>query len=150
MENSNNSSKRKVLTPTSNLNSTGLSDELNDFDKTAEPVDGGLVIIEPPQTKTLPEIESEPAIEAGLVSEANKALPFHKEKHQAETSRKLAFSLVVVLAITIGIHYVTTIILELSGHHEAVESIEKIFNSWLPVIAGFVGGAVTYYFTKDK
>lgn len=96
------------------------------------------------------DIEKDQPIEAGLVSEANKDLPFHKEKHQADTARKLAFGLLLILGVTIIIHYAATLFLELKGQHDAVNSIEKIFNSWLPVISGLVGGAVTYYFTKDK
>jgi hypothetical protein len=96
------------------------------------------------------DVEKDQPIEAGLVSEANKELPFHKEKHQADTARKLAFGLLIILGTTIIIHYAATLYLELKGQHDAVNSIEKIFNSWLPVISGLVGGAVTYYFTKDK
>jgi hypothetical protein len=150
MEDSNKSSEQKVQTPTLDRNSTGLSDKLNDFSNADEPIEGGSLAIDKTKTETITEVDDEPAIDAGFVSEANKQLPFHKEKHQAETSQKLAFSLVGVLVVTIAIHYATTIVLELYGHHNAVESIEKIFNSCLPVIAGFVGAAVTYYLTKDK
>lgn len=150
MEDSHKSSEQKVKTPTSDRISTDLSENPNSLSEADKPIDGGSIAIEKKDAEGVSETNEEPAIDAGLVSEANKPLSFHKEKHQAETSQKLAFSLVVVLALTIAIHYVTTIILELNGHHDAVESIEKIFNSWLPVIAGFVGAAVAYYFTKDK
>lgn len=93
--------------------------------------------------------EAQP-IEGGLVTEADEDLSFHKEKHQADTARKLAYWLVAVLGGSIALHYVTVLTLELNGHHGAVESLEKIYNSWLPVISGLVGGAATYYFTKDK
>lgn len=145
MEKPKTSQDGEISTSALNQDSPALTDE----PVTSELLDGGALVSNTSEPKSPTEAE-EPTIEAGLVSEANKPLPFHKEKHQAETSQKLAFSLVVVLAVTIGIHYLTTIILELNGHHNAVESIEKIFNSWLPVIAGFVGAAVTYYFTKDK
>jgi len=95
-------------------------------------------------------IDDAPPIEGGLISQADEDLSFHKEKHRADTARKLAYWLVIVLGGSIAIHYVTIVALELNGHHNAVESLEKIFNSWLPVISGLVGGATTYYFTKDK
>ena len=150
MEDSSNSAEQKNMTPTLDQSSTGSSEGINNFSDIDKPLEGGSVAVEKPETETITEVNDEPAIDAGFVSEANKQLPFHKEKHQAETSQKLAFTLVGVLIVTIAIHYATTIILELNGHHNAVESIEKIFNSCLPVIAGFVGAAVTYYLTKNK
>lgn len=93
--------------------------------------------------------ESQP-IEGGLVTKADENLSFHKEKHQADTARKLAYWLVAVLGASIAIHYGTVLVLELNGYHSAVESLEKIYNSWLPVVSGLVGGAATYYFTKSK
>jgi hypothetical protein len=47
-------------------------------------------------------------------------------------------------------HYTCTMILEFYDKREAVESLSKIFNNWLPVITGLAGSAVTYYFTKEK
>jgi len=94
--------------------------------------------------------EDAPPIEGGLVTQADEDLSFHKEKHRADTTRKLAFGLVIVLGGSIAIHYATIVLLELYGFHNSVENLEKIFNSWLPVISGLVGAATTYYFTKDK
>lgn len=89
-------------------------------------------------------------IEGGLITEADENLSFHKEKHRADTARRLAYWLVFVFGMSIAIHYGTIVTLELTGHHSSVESLEKIFNAWLPVISGLVGGATTYYFTRDK
>jgi hypothetical protein len=94
--------------------------------------------------------EESPPIEGGLVSRADENLTFHKEKHRADTTRRLASWLVLVLGGSIAIHYVTVLLLEMWGYHNAVASLEKIFNSWLPVISGLVGAATTYYFTKEK
>jgi hypothetical protein len=94
--------------------------------------------------------EEAPPIEGGLISEVDEDLSFHKEKHRADTARRLAYWLVIVLGGSIAIHYATIVALELSGNHNSVESLEKIFNSWLPVISGLVGAATTYYFTRDK
>jgi hypothetical protein len=51
---------------------------------------------------------------------------------------------------TLLLHYLFVMTLELKGKHEAVESLMTVFHSWLPVISGLVGGATTYYFTRDK
>jgi hypothetical protein len=75
---------------------------------------------------------------------------FVEEKHRADTARRLAYSLVVILAGTVMLHYVTVLILELKGRPEAVQSVAQIFNVWLPVIASLVSAAVTYYFTREK
>lgn len=102
------------------------------------------------QEKTNGENNESQPIEGGLVTQADEDLSFHKEKHQADTARRLAYWLVVVLGASIAMHYATVLTLELNAHHSAVESLEKIYNSWLPVISGLVGGAATYYFTKGK
>ena len=55
-----------------------------------------------------------------------------------------------MLAVGLVLHYAAVTALELSGKHEAVKSLEAIFNAWLPVLSGLVGAAVTYYFTREK
>jgi hypothetical protein len=75
---------------------------------------------------------------------------FHEAEHRAHTARRLAYWLVIILGVSIVAHYLSTMVLELNGKHEAAESLAKIFNSWLPVLSGLVGGASTYYFTRDK
>jgi hypothetical protein len=103
---------------------------------------------QPEENQTM--TEDAPPIEGGLIIQAEKDLSFHKEKHHADTTRRLAYWLVIVLGGSIVIHYATVLVLEMYGYHKAVESLEKIFNSWLPVISGLVGAATTYYFTKGK
>jgi hypothetical protein len=75
---------------------------------------------------------------------------FVNEKHRADTARRLAYSLVVILGSTVVLHYITVLILELKGRTDAVEGLGRIFNVWLPVIASLVSSAVTYYFTREK
>jgi hypothetical protein len=58
--------------------------------------------------------------------------------------------LVWVLVGTIGAHYIGVAILSILGISQAVQALESTFDKTLPVLAGFVGGAVTYYFTKDR
>jgi hypothetical protein len=75
---------------------------------------------------------------------------FVEQKHRADTARRLAYALVCLLGGTVFIHYVGVLILVLNGRGDAVESLSRIFNVWLPVISSLVGAAVTYYFTREK
>ena len=93
--------------------------------------------------------ESEVLIDAGAVEEIRE-LSFHREKHRAQTSRWLAFSIVGLLAVSVALHYVTIAWLHLSGHADAADALGRIFEVWLPIISGLTSAAVTYYFTKEK
>jgi|SRR5882724_8210750 hypothetical protein len=77
-------------------------------------------------------------------------VPFHEARHRAETARRLAFLLVWVLAVSVGLHYAATATLEIWGKATAVESLAKIFNMWLPVISALASAAGTYYFTRER
>jgi hypothetical protein len=96
---------------------------------------------------TLSGIEPE-EIEGGFVRPLDDY--FVEGKHRADTSRRLAYSLVCILGGTVLVHYITVLILVLKGKSEAVQSLAQIFNVWLPVIASLVSAAVTYYFTREK
>jgi len=71
-----------------------------------------------------------------------------EERHYAQTTKKIALLLIWVFVITFAIHYGCIFALSLLGKELAVEAISELFGMWLPVVSGFVGGAVTYYFTK--
>lgn len=88
-------------------------------------------------------------IEGGHVEPFDE-LPFHKEKHRAETSRKMAFLLVWIMAGSVAVHFIATSIFAAYENSTAVEALGKIFNMWLPVISGLVSGAATYYFTRES
>lgn len=88
-------------------------------------------------------------IDGGTI-EALDELSFEEQKHRAETSRKMAFLLVWIMAISVGLHFVTTAVFSACGNSEAIEGLAKIFNMWLPVISGLVSSAATYYFTKEN
>lgn len=72
------------------------------------------------------------------------------ERHRAETARYLAYSLVGILAVTVVLQYGLTVFLIWNGKTDGIASLDKLFNNLLPVLSGLVGGAVTYYFTKDR
>jgi hypothetical protein len=67
---------------------------------------------------------------------------------EARTARLLAIALSCLLGATVIIQYSVLAALTLRGHDTAVPVFEHLFNSWLPVISGLSGSAVTYYLTK--
>lgn len=88
-------------------------------------------------------------IDGGHVGELEQ-VPFEAEKHRAETARRIAFFLVVALVGTWLIHYAACVFLLWRGHAEVAKGLSDDFKTWLPVISGLAGSAVTYYFTKEK
>jgi hypothetical protein len=99
----------------------------------------------------LPNTEIPGDVDAGFVHDLDQdSIGFEPQKHRAKTASYLAFILVAILALTLLLHYVSTLILCCYGQIETAKSLGQIFDKWLPVITGFVGGAVTYYFTKEK
>lgn len=88
-------------------------------------------------------------IEAGEVGELHD-LAFHEAKHRAETAKSLATWLVIILGVSIALHYILTVILAFGGKEEATKSLNSIFNAWLPAVTSLVSAAATYYFTRDK
>src|ERR1700730_14980937 len=57
--------------------------------------------------------------------------------------------LITMMAVGLLIHYGAVITFEWIGKHESIKSLETILNSWLPILSGLVGAAVTYYFTHE-
>jgi hypothetical protein len=87
-------------------------------------------------------------IEGGVV-ESFDDLSFREDQHRAETSRKMSFLLVWIMAGSVGLHFVATAIFASVNNSEAVDALAKIFNMWLPVISGLVSSAATYYLTRE-
>lgn len=88
-------------------------------------------------------------IEAGEVRELQE-LSFHEAKHRAETAKSLATWLVVILGVSIVLHYILTVIMAFGGKEEGIKNLNAIFNAWLPAISSLVSAAATYYFTRDN
>ena len=101
-----------------------------------------------------PELPETEELEGGFVrdlDEPDESAPrFEERKYRAKTASYLAFLLVAILVLTLVLHYIATLILSCYKQAETVQVLGEIFDKWLPVITGFVGGAVTYYFTKEK
>jgi hypothetical protein len=72
------------------------------------------------------------------------------EQHRANTARYIALSLVAILALSVVFQYASTMILIYTGKLDAIPNLDKTFNILMPLLASLVGGATTYYFTKDK
>lgn len=106
----------------------------------------------PTDLRPKPDKDSEgDLVDGGLITDLEEPeVTFHEAKHRANTTRLLALSLVGLLASLILMHYACTMALEFYDKRDAVESLSKTFNNWLPVITGLAGSAVTYYFTKEK
>lgn len=77
-------------------------------------------------------------------------LSFRPEQHRAETSRWLAFVIILLLAASVAGHYTVITWMTLTGHSDVVQSLDRIFDVWLPVISGLASAAVTYYFTRGR
>ena len=95
-------------------------------------------------------VTREEIIQGGSISGLDQEVNWRLKKHHAETASRLALLLVWVLVGTIGIHYIGVATLSILGIPQAVQGLESTFDKTLPVLAGFVGGAVTYYFTKER
>jgi hypothetical protein len=74
----------------------------------------------------------------------------HLKKVEAETARKLAYTLVVMLGVSVVLQYGTLAFLIVHNHSDSIPIFEHLFNTWLPVIAGLTSAAVTYYLTREK
>ncbi len=88
-------------------------------------------------------------IYAGAIHEFHE-LTFRPEQHRAETSRWLAFVIILLLAASVAAHYGVITWMYLSGHGDVVPSLDRVFGVWLPVISGLASAAVTYYFTRSN
>ena len=91
----------------------------------------------------------EPPIEAGEVGELQD-ISFEEAKHRAETAKSLAQWLVIILGLSLGLHYILIVVLAFGGKEEATKNLNAIFNAWLPAISSLVSAAATYYFTREK
>jgi hypothetical protein len=72
------------------------------------------------------------------------------EQHRANTARHLAYALVGVLALSVVFQYASTMIPIYTGKADTIPNLDKTFNILMPVVSGLVGGATTYYFTREK
>jgi hypothetical protein len=106
-----------------------------------KPFDGGEVKHEAGTTPQLTEGGS-------TTDEPFRDLNLQDKRPDARHRRVVTLSLIGLLSVVIIGHYVCVMILEWNG--KRVDSINAAFNAALPVVAGLVGAAVTYYFTRNS
>lgn len=88
------------------------------------------------------------AIEGGVVEPLDDIKV--RTRVREATARTIAISLIWILGLSAGVHYIAVLVLVLCDKSSQVEVLDRFFNAWLPVVAGLVGSATTYYFTKDR
>ena len=72
------------------------------------------------------------------------------KKQKATAARNLAYVLVGTLILSVIGHYAVVGWLLFREKNSVVEVLADIFQTWLPVISGLAGSAVTYFLTKEK
>ena len=70
--------------------------------------------------------------------------------HRDVSRANLAKLLVALMGISVIVYFIALTVAIARGSTEAIETLRNAFNAWLPVMSGFVGAAIAYYFTKDK
>lgn len=88
--------------------------------------------------------------EGGEITGLNEDKFDYIDRHKADTARWLAYALVIALAGSFVIHYITMALLAAQNKTAALEVVERAFSAWLPIISGLTGAAVTYFFTKER
>jgi hypothetical protein len=96
--------------------------------------------------------ENEQIIEGGEIQEIDDDdVRIEFTRHKAKTTRTLAYLLVATLGISVALHYGAVILILVRTENQAlIDTLDGIFSSWLPVISGLTGSAVTYFFTREK
>jgi len=91
----------------------------------------------------------EELIDGGHIGQLEE-VPFQPEKHRAETTKRLAFLLVGAFVGSWALHYLALALFLWCGHREMAQVLSEDFKTWLPVISASAGGAIAYYFAKEK
>ena len=88
-------------------------------------------------------------IDGGEVVDVGQTVTVRERMHHIVTASLLAKYIFWMLALTGSVHYFMIAFSAFKNKPEMIEELTIIFHSWLPVVSGFFGAAVTYYFTKD-
>lgn len=72
------------------------------------------------------------------------------KRGHAETAHKLAKYLLLILGGSVLVHYACIMVLIFYKRDDGIKILEEFFHTWLPVLSGLAGSAVTYYFTRDQ
>ena len=97
-------------------------------------------------------LDDEEVIDGGKITDLDtseyEADPIRR--HKLTTARWLAYALVSILAGSFLIHYGVMAWLASQDKIAALEIVESVFSTWLPVISGLAGAVVTYFFTREN
>jgi len=98
----------------------------------------------------IPPKKQEGAVRIVPPHEETTHLPVNEFVTNASTKDQanLARLLIVGLFASIAFHYIAVILFVINKID--TKELAGVFNGWLPVLSGFVGSAVTYYFTKQN
>ena len=94
-----------------------------------------------------PEPPTDDILQAGDTSEEQPEIKI-RAREAAQHRRLVTLWLIALLTLVIVGHYCCVLVLEWNG--KKIEALGNAFNASLPVVAGLVGSAVTYYFTRGS
>lgn len=90
------------------------------------------------------DIEEEPSESVDGFRQPLGSAPTHKDK----TARTLAIACFAALCLVFLINYATVFWLAYRNRTDAIQHVDRIFSTWVPIFAGLVGSAATFYFTQ--
>jgi hypothetical protein len=70
--------------------------------------------------------------------------------HRDVTTAKLARTVAIIFGVLVIVHYGAVITFAALKETATVDALQSIFHEWLPVLSGFLGAAISYYFADRK
>jgi len=92
-----------------------------------------------------PAAEDQEAEEGGFVEGADKV---RSQPREVGTRQLLTYVIIALLGLTFLLHYISLAWLIDPEKEQTVAALQKVFDMWLPVIAGLAGSAATYFYTR--
>jgi hypothetical protein len=92
---------------------------------------------------------SEVPVEGGAV-EKPRPHPFDPREHHARTASKITYVLLTMTAGTVLIHYSSLIVTHFLDRADLAEALSEVFRVWIPLLSGFLGSALAYYFAQRE
>jgi hypothetical protein len=73
---------------------------------------------------------------------------FDERRHHAETASKITFVLLWITALSVFAHSAVVIVSHFLGRPDVANALSEVFRVWIPLLAGFLGSALAYYFAQ--
>jgi uncharacterized protein involved in cysteine biosynthesis len=70
--------------------------------------------------------------------------------HRDITTARLAKTVAIVFGVLIVMHYAALISFVVAKGLPPIDLIQNAFHEWLPILTGFLGSAISYYFAGKK